>query len=62
MKPPCYKCPDRTAGCHAECGRYKEYAEQNAEAREKRYRENSVVQYNIEKFNRALRKKRKKRI
>ena len=23
---PCYKCPDRTSECHAECKKYAEYA------------------------------------
>ena len=25
MTAPCYKCPDRSAGCHADCAAYKAY-------------------------------------
>ena len=31
MKPPCYGCQDRKAGCHAECGRYLEWHEKQRE-------------------------------
>ena len=31
IKPPCYKCEDRTQNCHAACERYKAYKEQVAE-------------------------------
>lgn len=27
MKCPCYKCEERQVGCHAKCGRYKEWKE-----------------------------------
>ena len=37
MKTPCKKdCPDRTANCHAECERYKEYARMMALERDLR--------------------------
>ena len=26
-KRPCFKCPDRRGGCHAECEKYAEFAE-----------------------------------
>lgn len=28
MKAPCYQCPDRHDGCHAECKRYAAYREE----------------------------------
>ena len=27
-KPPCYKCADRTAECHASCEQYKDWTEE----------------------------------
>ena len=31
MKAPCYQCPDRHIGCHAECEAFQEYDRQNKE-------------------------------
>lgn len=28
---PCYHCPDRYAGCHANCDKYKQWSEQHIE-------------------------------
>lgn len=33
-KAPCFGCADRHATCHAECDRYKEWAEENRKRRE----------------------------
>lgn len=32
---PCRRCPDRSAICHAECGKFRNWEHEKAEAREK---------------------------
>ena len=39
MKSPCYECPDRRAGCHSECEKYKEYQAKNRERLELKKKE-----------------------
>lgn len=46
MNPPCYNremhadCPDRRAGCHTTCEKYKKFEAANKDERERRYLEN----------------------
>lgn len=36
MTPPCYKCPHRHEGCHAECEDYKRYGAERERIRRER--------------------------
>lgn len=40
---PCKDCADRTVECHADCSRYRQYAEACEQARKKRLQENDVM-------------------
>lgn len=42
-KPPCLKCPDRSAECHAVCEKYGEWAKENARLREERNKKISMA-------------------
>lgn len=61
MQAPCKDCPDRSVTCHANCEKYKEFAMENAEQRKQRHIENVGRQYTIEKYNKAVKKRSKKR-
>lgn len=61
MQAPCKDCPDRSVTCHAECEKYRELATTNAEQRKQRHIENVGRQYTIEKYNKAVKKRSKKR-
>ena len=61
MNPPCKDCPDRSVTCHANCEKYREFATANAEQRKQRHIENVGRQYTIEKYNKAVKKRSKKR-
>ena len=61
MQAPCKDCPDRSVTCHAECEKYRECATTNAEQRKQRHIENVGRQYTIEKYNKAVKKRSKKR-
>ena len=40
---PCVpRCPNRSPTCHAECDKYREFAEQRTAFREQRFRENDI--------------------
>lgn len=49
-KRPCFKCPDRRGGCHAECERYAEYAKAQRAWREANWTERggSALAYQID--------------
>ncbi len=57
-KSPCYKCPDRHAGCHSECERYKEYHEKNKKRlelkKEEFNRENPEKDYKLTMYQKHL--------
>jgi len=36
MKNCCYKCQEREIGCHAHCGKYREFQKRNEEIRKKK--------------------------
>lgn len=40
MKTPCHNCPDRSAECHATCGKYAEFAAWREKERERLRLEN----------------------
>lgn len=60
MQAPCKDCPDRSVTCHANCEKYREFATANAEQRKQRNIENVGRQYTIEKYNKAVKKRRNK--
>lgn len=37
VEPPCKSCDDRTGGCHDRCERYKDYKDQVAEVKRKKW-------------------------
>ena len=62
MKPPCTQCcPNRSPKCHAKCEAYLEYVKLNAVERERRYHENEIDRYIEEKFEKAVKKKARKK-
>ena len=60
MQAPCKNCAERSIRCHSTCDKYREFAEENNRMRENKYRENEIITYNIEKYNKAVRIKSKK--
>jgi len=42
--PPCHKCPDRSAECHATCEKYKTYADKQEQTRRRRYQDNQITE------------------
>lgn len=40
--PPCNKCPDRHAGCHAECEKYAAFAKEREAERQIEFQKRSV--------------------
>lgn len=56
MKVPCHDCADRVVGCHSECERYKEYAEECHKRREERHLD-AIARMNSPGRERGIRKK-----
>lgn len=57
---PCYKCGDRSATCHAECEKYKNWlAEHNADVKRNLLRA-QYAQYEQERYMRLTRRKKKR--
>lgn len=44
-KAPCYECRDRTADCHGQCGRYREYRQRRLRHRMAEARQSEVNDY-----------------
>lgn len=45
MKPPCYCCNDREAGCHSACSRYSDFRRTMDEAMERRALERKASEF-----------------
>lgn len=58
MKSPCRDCEDRTVGCHANCDRYKTFADKVRAQRERRARECEFIAYQRAQITKTIRKKR----
>lgn len=47
IQPPCHKCAERYAGCHAKCAYYKAFCEELNEAKAKRHKFDDVRDFQI---------------
>lgn len=65
MKNPCYRCPDRAAGCHDNCGAYLVWLEEvqqiNAAARQDRELHGAITRLHMQSVKRAQAGGNKKR-
>ena len=56
MRQPCYKCPDRSLGCHSRCEKYKAYNEKQEQIKRSHDGDRRYMEYKIERYNRMKRK------
>lgn len=59
--PPCKGCDERSSTCHGTCERYKQFVEVNEKIKENKTRDDFVRFYNIERYNKIMKKLRRNR-